>query len=206
MAKVKNLLPVTLLLVATSTSSVSFAQKFFTNGNVVTYRGNKFEMSESKYDTILLNDPITGADVMKVAASPAYPKKLNGQPIYNLDQITDPPKPVGKNPSLYVYVVKKLSKELSQLPDGLYTLPIDDIVINTKGKVVYYKYYSGQRTDIPDKLKKKIDSEIDAVLISAPTMVPGKLNNKPVNVVMPIKDETRTCRVQVEDHKIIHLK
>ncbi len=200
MTTVRNILPLIVLALATCIPSGSFAQKF------VTYHGNKFELSE-RVDTITLTDPVTNTEVQKVISDISIPKKINGQRIYWDLEITTQPKPVGKNPPLNIFLLKKLSKQLGKLPDGVYNFEFNSVVINTKGVLVYYRFNGIHGiNDVPDKLQKEIKTAVDKILSTPPAMIPGKLNGKPVNVFISHFGDEQTLRIEIKDHKLIHLE
>ena len=79
-AKIKMfvLLPLLCICIICCTRN-SFAQKFEKNGNLITYRGNKIELTKPLYDTMIMIDLWTGKQVTKVTTLDPYPVKLNGQ-------------------------------------------------------------------------------------------------------------------------------
>jgi len=62
-------------------SKNTFSQHFKKNGNIVTYRGNKIELSELTLDTVTVIDPVTGKELMKVLRHDPAPIKMNGKKI-----------------------------------------------------------------------------------------------------------------------------
>ena len=165
----------------------SFSQKFEKSGNIVTYRGNKFEyLPDGVPDTQMVKDPVSGKEVTRVTTKDPIPVKMNGARIYNTDEITLKPSPVGDNPSLELYIFKGLSTDLNKLPDGNYYLYVSNVIIDNKGKVVYYEYdgISSERnkTKIPADVKKAIASKIDPLINKAAAFKPGKVNGYAVIV------------------------
>ena len=117
-----------------------------------------------------------------------------------------PPKPIGKNPPLNIFLLKKLSKQLGQLPNGVYNFEFNSVVINTKGKLVYYRFNGIHGiNDVPDKFQKDIKTAVAKILSTPPAMIPGKLNGKPVNAYISHFGDDQTLRIEIKDHKLIHL-
>ncbi len=93
-ARTKMLVFVPLALVCIACfSKNAFSQKFVKNGNVITYRGNTFEMSEPMTDTIKITDPVTGKEEKKIVTRDAEVIKLNGEKICNTDDVATRPQP-----------------------------------------------------------------------------------------------------------------
>jgi hypothetical protein len=85
---------------------------------------------------------------------------------------------------------------LSKLPDGDYFLDIDNIIIDTKGKIVYYDYQgifdkpltNKEMSDgvkqtylqIADDIKKPLGKKIEKLFTNAPVCKPGQKDGKPV--------------------------
>jgi hypothetical protein len=163
----------------------SFSQQFERNGNIVTYRGNKFEYSVPRIETVAVTDPVTRKTTTQKIAYDAVPVKMNGVKIYNSDEVTQKPVQVDERVSLPVYVLKGLNSEFSKLPDGRYLVYVSNIIVDNKGKVVYYEYEGiaseRSKVKIPDSVKNAIDVKIDP-LATRLVFKPGRMNDKPVTV------------------------
>ena len=100
------------------------------------YRGNQFIMSKS--DTMLTTDPVTGiSEKMTIAPRPVM---MNGEQIYTTDALKTFPflKSAGDK-KISVYLFDKLKRQLSALDDGNYIVSIDNVVLDKKGRLVYYE-------------------------------------------------------------------
>ena len=184
----------------------SFSQKFERNGDVVTYRGNKFEyLQNSIADTQIVTDPVDGHKVMKITTKDPIPTKMNGIKIYNTDEVTHKPVPVSDKMSLELYIFKGLSNELNKLPDGSYYLYISNIIIDNKGKLVYYEYDGltsrKNKPKVPVDIKKAIDNKIDALMNKAPAFNPGSVNDH--NVIVRTDIMLSMFTIVVKKHKAI---
>lgn len=202
--KMAVLLPLIPVFIACFSQS-SFSQKFERKGNLVTYRGNTFEMyAEPNADTIILTDPVTGGEILKVVKKDPQPVKLNGAKIYSGDELTTPPQPYAANGKLEDYLLRNLDKELSVLADGTYRVQLGNVVTDKSGEVVFYEFYGitqdGTNKGVDPELKKMIATKIDIILTQAPAMQPAKVNNNSV----PAKANVSMYRyrVVVKDHKV----
>ena len=208
-ARTKTLvfIPLALVCVACFTKS-AFSQKFVKNGNVVTYRGNRFEMSDTRTDTISMTDPVSGKEIMQVATRNAIPVKVNNEKIYNSDEVTSRAASFSANGSLEDYLFKHLATELDKLPDGTYVLDLYNIVLDSKGRIVFYEYngitnYDNKGT-IPAEIMKAIDKKIDPALYGAPAMKPAKIDGKGVYALTDIL--LSLYKVEVKNHRSSHRK
>ena len=193
-------------------SKNSFSQKFERKGNIVTYRGNSFECSQNpRVDTQIIVDPITNKEITKIIKQDPVPVKMNGNPIYgnylNGEPATNP-EPYTKNGSLEDYLFKNLSKELDKLPNSVYTINLYNVIVDTKGKIVYYEcdgiadYYGGLSRDkkISPANQKEITEKIKQLLNNVPAMKPATLNHKKVAATANTLFMNYT--ITVKDHEI----
>ena len=199
------------LLCVVCFSKNSFSQKFIKNGNYVTYKGNRFELSKPSTDTQLLTDPVSGETLVKYIAHDAVPIKMNGQLI---PQGTDKaPYFTGNYKNLRAYLLKGLKNELSKLGDGQYTLNVSSVLVGTKGQVVYFNYADMRRgktagdtnpshyQEIDKTLQENIFRKVCELMDNAPVYIPATLDGK--NVVAPATDDYFFWnQFKVKDHKV----
>lgn len=137
-AKMLVFLPLAAVAVFCFTQN-SFAQGFTRSGNVVTYKGNKFTLSAPVHDTIILSDPATGKEQTKIMTKEPYPIKMNGK---DLPQKADRQAAyTGTDANLRAYIMRNLKKELAELKDGMYSININNILVDEKGRIVYFDYH-----------------------------------------------------------------
>jgi len=159
-AKSKMLLFVPLTLVCVLYfSKISFSQKFERNGNMVTYRGNKFLMSDIQRDTIKMINPSTGKEDTRIVQKDPEPIKMNGETIYHENiNIGSVVKYTGPDANIRVTLLKYVRPELEKLKDGMYTMNLSDIVVDEQGNIVYFNYEDMRRSrpqeEISDADKK----------------------------------------------------
>jgi hypothetical protein len=188
-ARIKTLVFIPLVL----TCIICFAQnsnshKKERKGDIVTFRDNQFELSKERPgDTVFMENPVTGAQEMKVTRITQYPVKVNGETIYSIEDVKERPGIANQDITLRAYLAKKLEKELSKLPDGRYDMSVSYIVTSAGGAIVYYDFdgiRSLQKTSagplqIPKKLaddiNRKMENTLDNVKIS-----PAKNNGRAV--------------------------
>ena len=157
-SRTKMLVFIPLALVCTLCfSKNSFSKGFEKKGNKVTYHGNTFELSEEMIDTITITDPVTGEELQKIVKHDPQPVKMNNRPIIGNAEVK--PYFTGNYIDLRDYLLKNMKKELLHLKDGNYSLNINDIVVDEKGKIVYFHYQNMKRSknkdeiQMPDKVK-----------------------------------------------------
>ena len=145
-------------------SKNSFSQKFEKNGNTVTYKGNKFELSDPKQDTMSIIDPVTGKENTVVARLAPKPVKMNGKQIPA--DVDKQPYFTGSDDGLRAYVLKRLRKELDKLDDGMYELDISNIVIDETGKIVYFDFAGVRGNKLDDGTTSAANNNVTSVTIT----------------------------------------
>lgn len=203
-SKMKMLVFIPLAVVCTIFfSQNSFSQKFEKNGNTVTYRGNKFEMSLPVTDTQILVDPVTGKEVVRTTTMEPVPIKMNGIKVYNNDEVTAKPYVIDEKKSFETYLLTSLSDEFNKLSDGIYYLDVYNVVVGTNGHVVYYEYdglsHENETTKIPVNITAAIDKKIDALINKSPVFSPGKV--KSTSVIVWTNIFLRDYKIKVGNHQ-----
>ena len=185
-AKTKMLLIVPLTVVCTICfTQNSFSQRFEKNGNFVTYKGNKFEMSKSWADSIVVTDPYTGYEKMKITQTGPKPLKMNGRAILIITDQT--PYFTGNEKDLRDYLVLNLKNELTTLGDGMYTLNIYDIVVDENGKIVYFDYKDIRRSKTADEVKTNIQQNHPTIIYASDPQITVNINDPKTGVPTPMK-------------------
>jgi hypothetical protein len=205
-SRVKMLVFIPLALVCVICfSKNSFSQKFERKGNMVTYRGNTFEYyQDPRVDTQIITDPVTNQQITRYIKFDPVPVKMNGTRIYGNNQtgsLTSSPEPYAKNGSVEDYLFRNLAKTLDRLPDGIYRIELNNVVVDTKGKIVYYEYggITNANKNTPADIEKALPEEIDHLLNNVPAMKPGKMQNN--NVISTSDIFLREYKIEVKDHK-----
>ena len=172
-------------------SKNSFSHGFQKKGNTVIYNGNTFELSKPQLDTIVATDPVTGKEVLKVFQHDPHVIKMNGKDItLEPDQ---QPNFTGNDKDLRDYLLKNMKNDLAILGDGLYTLDISNILVNEKGKIVYFNFgdiqwrklpddnaNSKQAGQIPTKKQRQLFDKVCDLMDAAPEFKPATANGKKV--------------------------
>jgi len=187
-AKSKLLLFVPLVVVCILCfSQNSFSNKPKKEGNVCIYRGNKIEfLAAKKPDSYLYTDEQTGEKSRRPISWPMPPIKLNGEKIYNLDVDKNVEKPMYKsaNKNLVSYIIQNAKKEMETLDDGNYFILIEDVVIDSKGKIAYFDNQGlgqvGADIDKQAEKKQNIENKISDLMNNAPALKPAHVNSTPV--------------------------
>jgi len=188
-SRIKTLVFIPLVL----TCIICFAQnksshKKERKGDIITFRGNQFELSKAlPPDTTFVENPTTGAMEIKVMRMTQHPVKLNGQPIYSIEDAKERPGIAGSDITLRAYLQNKLGKELGKLPDGRYDMSVNYIVTSANGAIVYYDFdgirplqkTSAGPMQIPGKLAKDINQKMENALDNV-KISPAKNNGQAV--------------------------
>lgn len=176
----------------------------------ITFRGNVFEVLESA-DTAEMLDPVTNeVELVYINPNP-LPLKYNNMHIYSKDDVERQSSANGD--ILTRYLLQALSKHLSAFADGDYRVLLTNVIINHKGKVVYYNFggfekkaiketYTAGTDPEPGKPKGKvferikwnkvyeeqqelIGKTVDNAVEKAPTYQPATVKGYPVPIRLP---------------------
>lgn len=183
------------------------------------FRGNAVRFSDQK------NVSVMG---MNLKTNP-LPIAINGEKVYNV--CTEPvqrPVYVGPGKSLDVYLFEGLKELLCKLPDGTYSMNIENLCVDKKGRLVYFDYadiiavsnqaqrvsskngpafgFSIQQkpeatvAEVPDDLQKALNDRMYVLLTGAVRYKPGMLKRTPVFCYLG-DDTTFDGFIVVSDHK-----
>lgn len=208
LSKSKTLIAIPLVLVCVLcfTKNAFSDDKKVKNGNKITYRGNTFEMKIWPNDTVMVQDPVTGQEFIKIASREPSPMKMNNKVIYSDyktedDKLTttDNINTIGvlNTNSLKRYLINNLKEEFKMLPDGEYEISMDNIVLGENGKVVYYDYggvspmmrtNTAKNIYIPDNVLKAFDIKIAQLMDNIPSHTPADINGKAVPYLIQGRD------------------
>lgn len=178
----------------------SFSQQAKRDDKYVVVKGNTFELSQKTTDTVVIQDPVSGQEVIKQIVRFPFPLAMNGRKIYKTEEISSVPQPNLGSGSLDDYLIKGLAKDVEQLNDGLYTLELYNIVVDTNGKVAYYDFttLNGPTYNNPNKnaIEKLVNNSLDLLFSNAVLFKPGKVDNDLVAVLVDLPG----YRFLVRDH------
>ncbi len=122
-----------------------FGQQAVSDGNTITYNGNKFEKAVGVDDTVYVDDPVTGETSMVLTRREGPIVKMNDKGIltdyYHFDK---------QRPIEVVQIVNKVKAEVSsniinevnniqQSEGATFSYYIHNLVVDETGKVVYYE-------------------------------------------------------------------
>ena len=162
------------------------------NGLKVTYHigSNEFEMKTDQYDTIEIEDPVTGKLHITTKEIPPYPYKMNGQKIHN--KVGEASRLSTNDGSVGLFVFQKLKDEFEKLPDENYTITME-YVTDEKGQVVFSQPHYFQITlleyqptyykswnKVDQKTRTDLVAKINKVSYKQMEFSPALINNKPV--------------------------
>lgn len=184
----RYLLPLPLLLMfMLCFTKNSFSGERKLTGNKLTFNGNVFDVKIFPKDTFEVEDPVTGKTSMMVSSREPLPLTVNKEPIYEEQDLTTPIslKNLTQN-QLRTKVIDNNKKNLAPLKDGRYQLNLHTLVLDKKGKVVYYEEpYIIHLTDVAAEreAKENIEKAVKGVSASIENLnifLPAKLNGRPV--------------------------
>jgi hypothetical protein len=161
---------------------------FARNGNTVTYKGNKFTLTEEIRDTMSLLNYVDETEKTQIRVVEPYPVAMNGRKIYNTVEVASEPEPIDQSRPFEDAVLESLVMEFNALADGFYHLAIANIVVDESGKVVYYEFggITGQRNGVPvvlsDVQLSGFAKSLDEAISSAPPMKPALMDGRGVLV------------------------
>lgn len=136
---IKSILYAGAILVSINTVSLTVQaqnkQPYITH---ITYKGNMFEVSKIPADTAeMLN--MESMEVETVITDPnPVPLKCNNMNIYGKKDVEKVPGITGDG--LKRIALQALAKQIAAFTDGEYRMLLSNIIINDKGKLVYYNF------------------------------------------------------------------
>jgi hypothetical protein len=150
----------------------------------VAFNGNTFTMTEDGFDTVIIVDPISENTTSKYLKR-SVPTAMNGTPI--VDVRTLPAKErIRIDGAIVGYVTKALKnmQYLRSLPEGTdIKLNLDKIVIDEKGRLIYYDLGSLDVKPPEETVIWRAYSYDDKKMISGfPVIAPATINGKHVAV------------------------
>jgi len=144
------------------------------------YNGNFFRSAPHRMDTVMVVDPETGKMKIVLVPTNVYPVRMNNDTIYNIDaDSTNAVKNTIKE--IFLSITDAMKPQLEKLGDGGYTLSVDAIVIDDKGKLVYidYKEINAMPYPIPPELKIEIEKKMKELFAAQKAWPIYKVKDKP---------------------------
>lgn len=200
--KMLLLLPLMLVFVACFAKD-SKSRKMVQDNYSFTYPGTKVELTKTQVDTIMMTDPVSGAEIMRVMTVDPIPVKIDGKEV----QYTDKQPKVVLNmmdksaDRMENYLLDNLKPMLEKLEDGKYSYGPGNSVVSTEGRIVYYQYWGIRSQDYanPDTaLTAAIDRKTVALMENAPVMEVWKFNKITAPYVID-----GFFAVEVRGHKLV---
>lgn len=131
------LIPIFALLMFKPQTAPVINDDAFEKGKIVHYLGNDFEMIDNSQRARHFEDSMRSTNQLAFNA-PSHPSKINGTPIHWVDFLEYQPKLQGRDTSLPKYLFNRLRGQIDHLNNGVYRLIISYLVIDKKGKIVYF--------------------------------------------------------------------
>ncbi|MES2479561.1 MAG: M56 family metallopeptidase [Bacteroidota bacterium] len=183
------------------------------SGNIVTYKGNRFEMYAPPADTVTMQNAETGkVDTVSFQALPS-PVKMNGEQLLSDKADKRPALKEKESNTLHYGVFVKNKELLDKLDDGQYRISINNTVVGKNGEVLYFDWegitnalwdneQKGYAPVTPLNVKKEIDASIEQ-FIDKLEFNPAMKGGQPVvymnGLLMPIRIEVKNHKASVID-------
>ncbi len=167
-------------------SSCASAQQFWAKNSFFARKGCKYTPGKIFIDTVATIDPATGMEIFEAREDPSYPLAINGNRIYDIDEVDTPVQVEDQQLSLDEYMLERLKPLLNASRFNEYAasvrLNLRGIVIDEHGKVVFYEYYGLKGITAENRVKKltpmefpeKLNKFMSELPLMKPAMVGGK--------------------------------
>ncbi len=191
-------------------SITGFSQKkIVQNGRILSFNGNTMEISPGYCDSTMIVNPVTGMESILITLSAPHPIKLNGNKIYYSDELNSKVLFQSNDSLLGQFLIEQITTFLIKLNDGHYDLNLNNIVIDEKGKLVYYEFngiienrnLNSHQDTIQLELKNEIDNKIKYILNNT-VVTPAKYQN--TNVPSLFYYDGLYLTIVIKNHKIVH--
>src|SRR5690606_33641965 len=203
LAKGKQILvaPVLLLTLLCFTKNAFSGDEPQKEGNKVTYKGNVFELEAFPPDTVQVVDPKTGElrIVITKRELPDFVRKMNNEDVYNTSHQDATLQMRNTENKIKMQIGIALSNHAKKLRKGNYVYDLYNIVVDKKGKIVYYElkgiapYEDRYGTDKGKVvLDEDVKAEIDKAIVKALEEVEGE--------PLTIDGRQRIYAVRVQDN------
>jgi hypothetical protein len=172
-------LPVALVCTLCFSSYLPF-NKSERGGQLITFKGNKIELSTKEYRGTIIMGNNSSPRTDSLFYDPV-PVKLNGDKIYSCAKDAEQPIFAGKEHDLWNYLFSKLQRNFEELPDGYYPLHLYNVVIDENGKLAFYQFEGVSNIDnLAASKRKSISEKIKELLDKSPEIKPAKVNGNNV--------------------------
>jgi hypothetical protein len=194
-------LPLIALLLA-CLSIPGYADERKQAGNKLFYKGKEFMMSEDKPDTMFVEDVASGQTKMVITNRDPRPITVNGEPIYDGNDVVRGAVYDGKEESASAEFFERIKPILGNLPDGFYRLSIPSVIVGKDGKLIYHSgaevwpcmnckpelgepTTNGAESLMTTKgLKPNIQAAMSEALARGFRFKPAEIKGKPVNAYL----------------------
>jgi hypothetical protein len=155
------------------------------NGNITTFNGNTFEWNEPSVDTFIVEDPVTGKNLIRVAQQVPSIIKTNGEVTLNKSLVDNEAQ--YRHPKTFIqYLKEAIKSELKTIPEGLEDIQVKNVVIDQKGAIIYYDlliHYdtASSGTKEADNAKDRIRHLVAKAIEESPAWLPATKGGKAVN-------------------------
>lgn len=179
--------------------------------STINYKSNVFEL-KVMVDTTEILDPVTMETIWEIRNPNPIPLKLNNMNIYAVNEVGNQPSVSGE--TLRRFIIGQLNAHLKK--DGEYRLMLDNIIINDKGKIVYYNFNGIEKKittqtieagkssspvsnamsradwkETDKNFSASLSTQIEKIIDKAPAYKPAMVYNQPVPCRLDTKELQR---------------
>lgn len=151
--------------------------------DTLTFKGNVFVVRSMADTVTMLNQQTMEVETVINNPSP-IPVKMNWLDIYGIDEVQK--KPGVTENTLKFYLLNKMSNQVAALSDGIYRMVLNSVVIDARGKVVFYDFIGMERrlkkgwVTVPGINDDAIAALVGSLLEGTPVYTPATLSGAKV--------------------------
>jgi len=179
-----TLIIVAAIMLLNSTAIAQTYVKYKPNNNwKYVHKNYKLKFSKAKKDTTITIDPVDGYEILKEYITDPQVIMANDHKVYSKDEVSSP---VQHCDRLEKYLLKKLSKKLKMLytqENENIRIDLRSVVVNEKGKVIYYEYngvYFNNKSDNITTLPIDLNNKVPKLMKKHPKLKPATVNGEKV--------------------------
>lgn len=154
-------------------------------GNMTYYKGNAFEWEkETPGDTIIIEDPATGKERTMIQHRNPAIVRFNKEAVINGAEASVAPQFKSANNIFGEYIKRQLEEDKVTIPENISQIGVVNIVLNKKGKIVYYdlQFFSTTLTVMPRDYDPVLSPIVDKIIGSSPTWQPASKDGRECSV------------------------
>lgn len=158
-------------------------------------------------DTMIIIDPVNGDEIIRETVTDPEIALANEKKVFSTDEVNST---VQNGDKLEKYLLKKLSKKLQNLQtdnEEILKIDLSHVIVNEKGKVIYYEYDGVDRKSKDGKISKvsvDLNEDINRLMKKHPKLQPATVNGE--NVIAYTHIGLNEYRITVNDKNVYYNK